>query len=430
MVLPYRVAKENRLSLPMPEQSWLILADDLTGAADCAIAFARHGQRAMVQWDSAAATPEPVTAIDAHSRGLTSEQAASRHRSLLQSHHRPGLRLFKKIDSTMRGQPAAELAETIRALREAGQGAFAVVAPAFPETGRTTEAGAIRLHGQALEHTALWARDRSYLSADIVAVLTAAGLRSGNVGLDRLRDGGLARLLDEGVAAGLDALVCDAVTSEDMDLIAQATLPRAGSLFWTGSGGLALALARAEGPAVMPETVEIGGGILFVVGSIAESSRAAAAVLAADPAVITVTVTPAALRAGADGTDWQSAATRIAGGLKAKRDVLVLIAPDYAADLSQGAALAQCLGDMLRPAAPDIGALFATGGETARALLTALSVTGIRLIAEIEPGVPLGLTCGAVKVPVITKAGAFGDAGTMQRCLMHFRDLRRREEGS
>ena len=80
---------------------------------------------------------------------------------------------------------------------------------------------------------------------------------------------------------------------------------------------------------------------------------------------------------------------------------------------------------MLQPAAPHIGALFATGGETALALLSALGVNGIRLLDEVEPGVPLGLTRGALRVPIITKAGAFGDAGTLGRCLSHLRRLRR-----
>ena len=51
----------------------------------------------------------------------------------------------------------------------------------------------------------------------------------------------------------------------------------------------------------------------------------------------------------------------------------------------------------------------ATGGETAAALLSRLGVNGIRLVDEIEPGIPLGLTLGEVSVPVVTKAGAFGD---------------------
>jgi uncharacterized protein YgbK (DUF1537 family) len=85
------------------------------------------------------------------------------------------------------------------------------------------------------------------------------------------------------------------------------------------------------------------------------------------------------------------------------------------------------LADLLRPAAPHIGALFATGGETALALLDALGVHGIRLIEEIEAGVPLGVTRGALTVPVVTKAGAFGDAETLARCLSHLRRLRQLE---
>ena len=33
---------------------WLIVADDLTGAADCAIGFARRGLAAAVGWGAAA----------------------------------------------------------------------------------------------------------------------------------------------------------------------------------------------------------------------------------------------------------------------------------------------------------------------------------------------------------------------------------------
>ena len=104
----------------------------------------------------------------------------------------------------------------------------------------------------------------------------------------------------------------------------------------------------------------------------------------------------------------------------------IVAGPD--ADLAHGAVLARQLALLLRPAAAGIGALFATGGETALALLDALGVNSIRMLDEIEPGVPLGVTRGAINVPVITKAGAFGDAGTLLRCLSHLRRQRRPEK--
>jgi uncharacterized protein YgbK (DUF1537 family) len=131
---------------------WLILADDLTGVADCAIAFTRCGRAAVVGWGEAPAPLEAtVFAIDADSRRLA--PAAARHRSLVEARLAPGMRLIKKIDSTLHGQPAAELRATIKALRDCSISAMAIVAPAFPATGRTTEGGRIHLDGTPLEET-------------------------------------------------------------------------------------------------------------------------------------------------------------------------------------------------------------------------------------------------------------------------------------
>lgn len=409
----------------MPPRRWLILADDLTGAADCAIAFARRGLPASVAWGRDP-PDDAVLALDADSRRLPPGAAAARHRSLLQAHHRDGAALFKKIDSTLRGQPAAELAATVLDLRARGRGALAIVAPAFPAAGRTVVDGRVRVDGRPLEQIPLWARDHSYPSADLGAALQGAGLRVRMAGLDAVR-AGLPEVVQAAIMACDDAVVCDAVTPADLDAVANATLPRAAELFWTGSGGLAEALAgRLDGTRRhMP--VEVTGGILFVVGSMAEASRAASAVMGADAAVHTERIPPAVLHQGADTPAWQGASGRIAHSLAAGIDVLVEIATAEAADLRHGTVLARQLAALLLPVAPGLGAVFATGGETALALLDALGVTGIQMIDEIEPGVPIGLTRGALAIPVVTKAGAFGDAGTLARCLSHLRRHRRPE---
>ena len=421
----------------MIPKRWLILADDLTGAADCAIAFSRSGLPAAVTWQ-AGGPQETVVAIDADSRAHGPEAAAAKHRALIEGRHKPGLGLFKKIDSTLRGQPAAELAETIRTLRERGETALAIVAPAFPETGRTLQRGTIHVHGEPLEETMLWARDHSYDSADVVAVLEGVGLRVRHAALDVVRADPRAveRLVQEAIDAGMDAVVCDAVVAADLDAVAEATLSLSEHVFWTGSAGLAKALAQAlarstGAPETAPrEPLEITGGILFVVGSVAEASRDAAAVLAADESVRRIVVDPSALGAGVRDGRWREAQRAVSETLAAGGDVLVEIDPGPKPDLAQGPALARSLAELLRPAAPAIGALFVTGGETALALLAALGATGIRLIDEVEPGVPLGITRGALTVPVVTKAGAFGNAETLRRCLHHFRRLRQTENPS
>ncbi len=406
---------------------WLILADDLTGAADCAIAFARRGQAAVVGWGEAPVPVEAsVFAIDADSRRLAPAAAAARHRNLVEARLAPGMRLIKKIDSTLRGQPAAELRATIEALRDCSISAMAIVAPAFPATGRTTEGGRIQLDGTPLEETSLWARDHSYPSADLVAVLEGEGLRARLLPLAEVRGEAAARIA-AALEAGVEALVCDALLPEDLDGIARASLPFADQLFWTGSGGIAAALAAAEGPMEIPSRplAPAGrGGMLVVIGSVAEISRAAAARLVEAGAVRPFSLPPALLLEDAAARE---AGAAIARALAAGEDVLVDIAAEGEPDLSGGALLAERLAAVLAPASPHVAGLFATGGETACALLGRLGVTGIRLLDELEPGVPLGITLGgspgAHAIPVMTKAGAFGTAETIARSLERLRTL-------
>ncbi|MFC6744605.1 nucleotide-binding domain containing protein [Methylobacterium persicinum] len=96
--------------------------------------------------------------------------------------------------------------------------------------------------------------------------------------------------------------------------------------------------------------------------------------------------------------------------------------------MSLGPRLAQALAEALAPVALQIGALAATGGETAAALLTRFAVQGIQLADEIEPGVSLGLTLGRLSIPIATKAGAFGDADSLVRIRDRLRKVR--TEGS
>jgi uncharacterized protein YgbK (DUF1537 family) len=411
-------------------RNWLILADDLTGAADCGIAFARRGLDASVGWHGVeVASGADVLAVDADSRRLSPEDAAARHVALLRARHRPGQGLIKKIDSTLRGQPAAELAATCRALREAGRPALAIVAPAFPATGRTTEGGRVHMNGVPLEATPLWARDHTYQSATLTEVLASVGLSARLLPIDLVRQGEapLAGALRAAIDQGLDAVVCDAAAPEDLDTLARASLPMAGQVFWIGSGGIAAALAAALPDAGAPHGAvpTPRGGVLVVVGSIAEASRAAAARLVGEDAATLFEVPVGLLRAGPADSRWASVSDAVADSLASGRDTLVLIVDASVADLSQGATLAAALGELLAPAGARMGALFATGGETACALLSHLGVHGIRLLDEVEAGVPLGVTQGAIQVPVMTKAGAFGNDGTILRSLQRLRDLSR-----
>jgi D-threonate/D-erythronate kinase len=408
-------------------RGWLILADDLTGAADCAIAFGRCGHAAMVTWGEIGDAPDrrlPVLAYDTASRSLAAEVAARRQADALERLSEPGRLLFKKVDSTLRGQPAAETAAALVHLKSRSGPAFGVFAAAFPATGRTTVDGRILIRGRALEEAEVWQRDHTYLNADLVDVLATAGIRGEKVALATIRGGELratfARLADEGDVVA----VCDAETDHDLRLIAEASLPASPATFFIGSAGLAHALAGLDAGDVTerPQFAASAFGTLLVVGSLAEVSRSAARELAATGTVAHFPVGPETLlKSGAGQASFASEATK---RLSSGGDVLIEIMMDGQPDMTIGSQLSQRLADVLQPAAPLIGGFAATGGETAAVLLSRFGVEGIRLADEIEPGVPLGVSLGKLSIPVATKAGAFGDRFSLIRISERLRAVR------
>lgn len=409
---------------------WLILADDLTGAADCAIAFARRGLASAVSWGEGLgglALPA-VFSYDANSRGMTPDDAARTHRLALQKLLGTDRVLFKKIDSTLRGQPAAETAETLAFLKARFGAAFGVFAPAFPSTGRTTLGGHVHVAGRPLEEAEVWRRDHTYADANLVEVLASAGVAAEFLPLATIRSGrdALRAALDAIAAKGQRIAVCDAETDEDLRRIAEASLPVAEGTFFIGSAGLAHALAASvPGDTVAPPAFAASSqGSLIVVGSLAAASRAGTRKLVDGGGVVHVPVAPMILLSDADGR--AELGRKVAHLLDGGADVVVEIQMDEAPDMSLGPRLVEGLAEALMPVAPRMSGFAATGGETASALLSSFGVNGIRLIDEIEPGVALGLTLGRLEIPVVTKAGAFGDEDSLGRIAGRLQNIRKK----
>ena len=412
------------------DDRWLIIADDLTGAADTAIAFAKRRLPAHVAWSEADVTGRPreaVLAIDADSRRLPGAAAARRHREILERLFEPGTRVIKKMDSTLRGHPAEEIAALTEVLTARDRRPRVIFAPAFPAGGRVTRAGRVWVHGIPLEHTEFWDAHRPAQRADLPALLAAAGMDARLIPLDEVR-GAPQRLraaFDDACAAAL-VCVCDAEAGEDLDLIAAAALDDTPSLF-VGSAGLAHSLAsRATRTGVTRmDAITVGPsarGALLIVGSQAGPSRTALPALASVAGVRRVSVVAADLLAGR--AEESLRIPELARELAAGTDLLVDVAPPaagHAIEPDVVDALVRCL----RPLAASASAWMATGGDTARAVLSHGGARGIRLVDEIEPGTSLGLTLGGVSLPVITKSGGFGDAGSLRRILERLRSIRK-----
>ncbi len=331
-----------------------LLADDLTGALDSAARFAGRYGPIPARWSDDPAAE--ALALDSASRDLPQDEAVRRVTALA-----PALAAaemaFKKLDSLLRGHTAAELA----ACASAGRFNAVVIAPAFPAQGRITR------HGRQLAHGSDVGLDLARALADLGVPVT-------------LRRPG------DALPAGVS--LWDA--ESDADLAAIAAMSR-GRVLWCGSGGLAGALggAVASIPTPLPRPV------LALLGS---DHPVAAAQRDACPVRLTLTEAD-------DATPGHGTAIDVAlpGGV------------DRAEAASRiAAAFAGLLRRIDRP-----GALVIAGGETLRGVCEALNAHGLRVEGELAPGIPVSRLDGGAwdGLCVVSKSGAFGDAGLVARLL-------------
>jgi uncharacterized protein YgbK (DUF1537 family) len=353
-----------------------IQADDLTGACDTGAVFAARGLTTVVLLpDAPLPAPLPdVLVIDSESRGRPAAEARCRARAAAVRLAGAGpARLYKKVDSTIRGALAAELGGVLEGLgcRRA------LLAPALPAQRRGVADGLLRVEGRLADETAV-ARDPTFPATgpSVPALLAGEGPRPVVVvPLATVRSGPAAvrRRLDRYEAA----FVCDAETDADLAALAAAADGWPGLL--AGSAGLAAALAeRLPGRPANPPALR--RPLLVVAGSAHPVTRAQAARLAARGAPV---LAPAATAAG-------------------DRTAVVQ-------------ALAESARREIARSAPRTVLL--TGGETAYSVCRALGAAAIALGGELEAGVALGaLVAGPFAgLAVLTKAGGFGDPDTLVR---------------
>ena len=407
------------------DPSLMIIADDLSGATDSAVACAVRGLDTIVALGELEdfGTAEAV-AFDVDTRRLTRNAAMAETARFVRTHAKASNRvLFKKVDSTLRGHVGPEIAALLDTLRHlpdyaSGRRTIAILAPAFPALARTTVGGKQRLNGVPLEDTELWRREGMTGEACLLDMMNCAGLESKLVPLGTIRAGADAiRAAMADVANRIDVLVCDAETEQELTALAHASLDIPVRCVWVGSAGLIGPLVDAADisrrKADVPQLISRTGPLLFVIGSQSSVSHRQAELLAAED-IVTLTIEEVAL--DKEAASLANLAARFAVAFANGKDVLLLSASKVAPARFEGDAFWAALRDLITPYAGRIGGLFVTGGETAHAVLASLGVTTLRPVVEIEHGIPLSIAGGPRPFLVITKAGAFGKVDTMLNC--------------
>lgn len=388
----------------------LVVADDLSGAAEAAVAFGPGTRVALGVPGRSGAEDSVVTVLDLETRPLAPEAAAEVTRAAL-GEPRPPL-VVKKIDSQLRGPIAAE----VRAAR--APGVTTVVAPALPALSRPTRGGVVHVDGVPLHETDAWRVESRPAPRSIVEALETPDAALLTLDAVRARPADLAAAI---AAHRGGVVICDAETEADLERIVEASLGVTPVLL-VGSAALCHAVA-----ARVPRGEASGGSegdrqarpCLTIVGTAAPTAAEQAERLASETNPTRV-VLPAADLLEASGALLDAWAARVADGL-ARGDVLVTLhaAPDGVR--LPGEALTERLGALAGAALARPGAgtgpeadLILTGGETAHAVLRRLGVAELVVEREVHAGAVLSRASGE-RLPgwprvgrVATRPGSFG----------------------
>ena len=261
-----------------------IIADDITGASDSGVQFARKGFKTQVIFDTEHLSDEmqdiEVIVLDTDSRSVSgkiayeqSKEAAIQVRQLGFKH------VYKKMDSTLRGNLGVE----IDAIADSILVDFTVAVPAFPKIGRTTRNGVHYLNEISIDQTEI-ARDPKcpVTESNLVKLFNSQSKRkTGLIPLEILRAGKkevlfhIRTLLQEQI----EIIVFDAVTEEDMQQIAEIMAASDYRILWAGSAGLADYLPEAlslknSGNKELNKAISITDKpVLLVAGSISQVTR-------------------------------------------------------------------------------------------------------------------------------------------------------------
>jgi D-threonate/D-erythronate kinase len=407
----------------------LVLADDFTGAMDTGHSFAVRGYSVRVfPEEPAACDADPrthsnldVLAIDMDTRDVEPQAAAAAVRDRLASSASSPV-VYKKIDSTLRGNVVPE----VDAALDATGSDLAIVAPAFPSTGRVTVAGRHLVDGRPLEEAGYDSQ------SDLRSLFERSDYEVAVLGLETILEGPAAvrsefESRDEG---GPTIVVCDAVHDRHLRTIATGAESIDGDVLFVGSGGLAQAVSLPGEARPSADAVTAGNedGVLAVVGSVNDRTLeqldavSDELVFRLDPAAAVADPAETGRSAAADlETVLRTRGRAVVTGATSTADVDR--ANEAAArGVDPGERVATALGSAAGVTVTEVplSGLFLTGGSIARAVLDELSATAIDLTGDaVVDGVPEGRIVDgpAAGTAIVTKAGGFGDRRSIVNCL-------------
>ena len=406
----------------MKEQRLTIIADDLTGAMDSSGYFATLGFSTVVVLDKSPSQSAEVVVISTNSRGDSPSEASEKLKRLT-AELKEGI-VYKKIDSTLRGNIGSELAAAMKGLGSER----VIVAPAFPAMGRTTDNGILLVDGTPVSETQ-FARDPiSPVTESYIPRLLekSMGDKVGMVSLDSINNN-VEYLYNELDSRPEKILVCDATTQSHLHNIACASALAGKSWLLCGSAGLARELTiffdNKNAVSVEKESVTTAGPSLLAVSSRHQASamqlRKAHNELDVPLLELNIEVPVNSRRST---KELERIMLEASGLLKEEKTIAITSTfSQYVPALKRLMAgiLAELVEAILRK--QQIAGILLSGGDTALEVCRQLNVGTIHVRGEVEPGVPAGyfIDSQGRHIRIVTKAGGFGGESAIIKAISY-----------
>ena len=236
----------------------ILIADDLAGACDTGVQFARCGLPSRVELTyskhRARSLPD-VLAFNTNSRNDSAAQCRHKIEALAVDYSRLDINvIFKKVDSTLRGNVAEEIVTAMRAFKcEA-----AIIAPAFPAMRRFVCDGILN-----------WTDSSGSGHVDIAGILAQQGISRESLVRMNSASRDMPSKLNAHVRDGKRFFIADSESQHDLHFAVAVGTATSRRILWVGSAGLGIALAehmaKAGARRFVPDLTD--APTLFVVGS-------------------------------------------------------------------------------------------------------------------------------------------------------------------
>jgi D-threonate/D-erythronate kinase len=434
-------AKRTGLARKLEKQRCLLIADDLTGGADAGVQFAKRGLKTLLvpfRGESsrplAARPAQNVLVINTITRGLPPAAAFDILSGLLKGFDPKRFPIiYKKIDSTLRGNIGSEIA----AILQQTHLPTCFLAPSYPEQDRVLIGGIMLVGGKPLALTEA-ARDAAspVLESHVYKLLAnQTSLSIGTIDLTHVASGkeALRKAVEKEQKRGRRIIIFDAVSRQDLATIAEVALSMEMVPLLAGSAGLAREVARILIPGtakIDPERQRTFRHVLIISGSASAVTHAQLQRLQ-DGGFPSFELTKSLVldKCGTEIEGRRQLARLVGSTLAGGSAIFRTFAERWTINNDGGSPIPQRIAgtlacvtlEALQEARVDAGdlALILTGGDTALGVLQLLDYEGIVLEGELLEGIVRGKLRGGPwdGLTIVTKAGAFGKEDALVRIM-------------